>query len=227
MNFAFKIAVLAGAVLLGVAAAPKTVGWSSSVSLTTKGNYLLGNPEAAVRLTEYVSYTCKDCARFQIQSDGVLLLAYVPSGRLAIELHPMIESPIDLTAAMLASCGPKEKYFMNHNALLRSQANWIKPITHASSVQRSRWAGPHLGTRNRAIAADFGLYAVMATRGYDRQTIERCLNDQAMASRITAQSDAARAAGVTKTPSFSLGGDLLKNTHDWASLRPQLDESLN
>ena len=67
----------------------------------------------------------------------------------------------------------------------------------------------------------------MATRGYDRQTVERCLTDKAVADRIIAQSNAARASGVTKTPSFALGLDLLKNTHDWASLRPQLDESLN
>lgn len=227
MNRAFKIAALAGAALLGVAAAPKTVGWSSTVSLTAEGHYLLGNPKAAVRLTEYVSYTCKDCARFQMQSDGVLLLAYLPSGRLNMVVSPLIESPIDLTAAMLANCGPKEKFFMNHNALMRSQVNWIKPLAHASSAQRSRWAGPDLGARGRAIAADFGLYAVMATRGYDRQTVERCLTDKAVADRITAQSNAARAAGVAKTPSFSIDGNLLKGTHDWASLRPQLDESLN
>ncbi len=227
MNHGFKIAALVAAALLCVAAAPKSVGWSRTVSLTPAGYNLLGNPKAAVRLTEYVSYTCKDCARFQMQSDGVLLLAYLPSGRLAIELHPVIESPIDLTAAMLANCGPKEKFFMNHNALLRSQPGWIKPLAHASNIQRHRWAGPELGARNRAIAADFGLYAVMATRGYDRQTVERCLTDKAVANRITAQSTAALAAGVTKTPSFSLGGNLLKDTHDWASLRPQLDESLN
>lgn len=218
---------MAGAALLCLAAAPKSVGWSITVSITAQGLYLLGNPKAAVRLTEYVSYTCKGCAQFQTQSDGVLLLAYLPSGRLAIELAPVIENPIDLTAAMLANCGPKEKFFMNHNALLRSQANWIKPLASASVVQRSRWAGPSIGVRNRAIAADFGLYTVMATRGYDRQSLERCLNDEAMAGRLTAQSDAARASGVTKTPSFSLGGNLLKHTHDWASLRPQLDESLN
>jgi hypothetical protein len=227
VNRSFNTAVLAAAALLGVAAAPKTVGWSSTVSLTADGYYLLGNPKAAVQLTEYISYTCADCARFQVQSDTVLLLAYVPSGRVNIVVRPVIENPIDLTAAMLARCGPKEKFFMNHNALLRSQAQWIKPLAHASSVQRSRWAGPDLGARNRAIAADFGFYAVMATRGYDRQSVERCLMDKAMADRITAQSNAARAAGVPKTPSFSLGDDLLKDTHDWASLRPQLDESLN
>lgn len=227
MKRVLRSAVIAGAALLCLAAAPKSVGWSSTVSTTPEGYLLLGNPKAGVRLAQYTSYTCPGCAQFQTQSDGVLLLAYLPSGRVAIELHPVIENPIDLAAAMLANCGPKEKSFMNHNALLRGQTKWIKPLAHASSVQRSRWAGAELGARNRAIAADFGLYAVMAARGYDRQSVERCLTDKAMAGRITAQSNAARAAGITKTPSFSIGGNLLKNTHDWASLRPQLDESLN
>ena len=89
MKHALKSAAVAGAALLCLAAAPKSVGWSSSVSTTTDGYLLLGNPKAAVRLTEYVSYTCTGCARFQVQSDGVLLLAY--GGYLGAALKPRLE----------------------------------------------------------------------------------------------------------------------------------------
>jgi protein-disulfide isomerase len=200
--------------------------WSRAILRTPAGTTVLGNPQAKVRLTQYVSYTCAECARFQVEADAVLQLAYVPSGRLGIEVHHVIRDPIDLTAAMLANCGPKEKFFLNHAALLYGQARWLKPLAGASSVQRGRWVQPELGARNRAIAADFKLYDVMATRGYDRQSVERCLTDKAMADRLDAQSKAAIAAGVTATPGFAINGKLLLNTHDWAKLRPQLDESL-
>lgn len=217
--------LLAGALL--AAAAPPPGGWSRAITLTKAGSHLIGNPDARVRLTEYASYTCRDCAAYNIQSEGVLGLAYIPSGRVAVEVRLLTETPVDLAAAMLASCGDPARFPLNHNGLLRSQSRWMELLPHATAAQRQRWNHPDLGTRNRAIAADLKLYDVMVSRGYDRQTLERCLSDEAMAKRLKSVSVAAVAAGVTKSPGFSINGNLLSNTHDWASLRPQLDESLN
>lgn len=226
MQTSLKFAVLTGAALLGVAAAPQGMGWTNAINLSSAGNPVMGNPAAGVRLTEHVSYSCAECARYNIQSDAVLKLAYVPSGRIAIEVQLLAENPVDLAAAMLARCGAKERFFLNHNMLLRSQPKWLPMLRSATPSQRQRWTGPDLGTRNRAIAGDFGLYAVMAARGYDRLTVDRCLNDKVLGARIAAGSAAAIAAGAIETPGFSINGKLLEKTHDWASLRPQLDESL-
>lgn len=180
-----------------------------------------------MRLTEYASYTCRDCAAYNIQSEGVLGLAYIPSGKVAVEVRLLTETPIDLATAMLASCGDPARFPLNHNALLRSQAKWMELLLHATAAQRQRWNHPDLGTRNRAIAADLKLYDVMISRGNDRQMLERCLTDEALAKRLQAVSATAVADGVFKTPGFSINGNLLNKTKDWASLRPQLDESLN
>jgi 2-hydroxychromene-2-carboxylate isomerase len=66
----------------------------------------------------------------------------------------------------------------------------------------------------------------MFSRGYDHQDLDRCLADEALAQRLKAISARAISAGVTKSPSFSINGNLLSNSHDWAKLRLQLDESL-
>ena len=211
--------------MLLVAAAPPG-GWSRAIALNPDGSHLIGNPNAPVRLTEYASYTCRDCAAYNLQSEGVLGLAYVPSGRVSIEVRLLTETPVDLAVAMLASCGDPSRFPLNHNALLRSQAKWTALLPHATGAQRQRWNHPDLGTRNRAIAADLKLYDIMTSRGYDRQTLERCLADEALAKRLKAVSALALAAGVTKSPGFSINDNLLSNTHDWATLRPQLDESL-
>ena len=217
---------LAASVGVLAAGAWAQTNWSRAMERTPRGTNVLGNPQGKVRLTQYVSYTCADCAHFQVEADAVLQLAYVPSGRLAIEVHHLIRNPIDLTAAMLANCGAKEKFFLNHSALLFGQVRWLQPLTGATAAQRRRWEQAELGARNRAIAADFKLYEVMAARGYDRQRVERCLTDTAMAARLEAQGKAAIDAGVTTSPGFAINGKLLLNTHDWTSLRPQLDESL-
>lgn len=218
---------MALAAVLLTAAAPPPGGWYRAVSLTPEGGHLIGNPDAPVRLIEYASYTCRDCAAYNLQSEGVLGLAYLPSGRVAVEVRLLTETPIDLATAMLASCDDPARFPLNHNALLRSQARWMELVPHATAAQRQRWNHPDLAARGRAIAADLKLYDVMMSRGYDRQTLDRCLSDSALAARLKAASSAAIAAGVTRTPGFSISGKLLRNTHDWATLRPQLDESLN
>ena len=196
------------------------------IAWTSEGGHLIGNPQAPVRLIEYASYTCRECSAYNLQSEGVLGLAYLPSGRVAVEVRLLAETPIDLATAMLASCGDPARFPLNHNALLRSQTRWMELLPHATSAQRQRWTDPDLGTRNRAIAADLKLYEIMVGRGYDRQTLERCLTDEAMASRLRTASSKAILAGVSQSPGFSINGKLLDRTHDWASLRPQLDESL-
>lgn len=225
MKPGLKAALLAVGAGLALAAAPPG-GWTRSIVVTAEGGHMIGNPAAPVRLTEYASYTCRECAAYNLQSEGVVGLAYLPSGRIAVEVRLLTETPVDLATAMLASCGDPRNFFRNHNAFLRSQGKWMAPLAHASGIQKQRWKHPDLGTRNRAIAADLKLYDVMGGRGYDRQQLERCLNDKTMAARLTAASQAAVALGVAKTPGFSINGTLLKNTHDWAALRPQLDESL-
>ncbi len=225
MRIGLKAGILSAAAMLVVAAAP-TNGWTRTVAITPLGSHLIGNPAAKVKLVEYVSYTCPHCARFQTESEGVLQLAYLPSGRIAIEVRHMLRDPIDLTVALLTNCGSKDKFVLNHSAMLRSQATWTAPIAKSTPAQRQRWTTGEFATRNRAIAGDLKLYEAMASRGYDRTTLDRCLSDKAMAQRLVGQTKAGVDAGVNKTPSFAINGKLLDKTDTWAELRPQLDESL-
>ena len=226
MRSGSKLAALGAAALLVMGAAPAGMGWTSKVGTSANGQPLLGNPASDVILTEYVSYTCRDCYTFALDGDAVLKLAYVPSGRLAREVQLLGDSPVELAAAMLAHCGPPGRFFVRHTALLYSQRKWLPMLTRATGVQRGRWSQPGLGNRNRAIAGDMGFYAIMASTGLDRLTVDRCLADQALADRIARDTAAAHDSGVVAAPSFAINGKLLNNTTTWASLRPQLDESL-
>ncbi|MFC0590540.1 DsbA family protein [Novosphingobium aquiterrae] len=225
MNRLIKILAIAAASTLSIAAGP-AANWNVAVALTPTGSHVLGNPAAKVKLTEFVSYTCPHCAHFESEADATLRLGYVRPGKVSVEVRHMLRDPIDLTAAMLTNCGSKDKFFLNHGMFMRSQATWIKPMMTASSAQRTRWTSGDLGARNRAIAADFHFYEMMATRGYDRISVDRCLADKAMAERLSKQAQAASDLGVQSTPSFAINGALLAGTNEWSVLKPQIDLAL-
>ena len=55
--------------LLCCAAFPATAatsgfGWNTTVTLSPMGGHVLGNPGAAIKITEYASYSCHFCAEF-------------------------------------------------------------------------------------------------------------------------------------------------------------------
>jgi len=222
-GFAFlAVAALASA----AGAAPKTVGWNYVVNLGADGSHVLGNPAAPVKLAEYISYTCPHCAHFTTEAEAPLRIGYLSSGKVSIEVRHLLRDPIDLTVAMLTNCGPKEKFFLNHAAFMRSQNTWMKPLINASAAQKQRWVSGTLVQRNQAIATDFHFYAIMQSRGYDRTTTDKCLADQALAQRLGKQAQQGYSLGIRSTPAFTINGKLLDDTSEWSELRPQLDASL-
>lgn len=214
------------AIAAAPAPAPRKANWSAMVTLTPGGGHMLGNPAAQLKLTEYVSYTCPHCSDFEIQSDTPLRLAYVPSGKLSVEVRHLVRDPVDLTAALLANCGAKEKFFGNHAALMRSQKTWFAIYSKPGKAQQTRWTSGTMPARSMAIASDLGFYRIMATRGYDRPTLDRCLSDVTMAQRLAEQTEQAHKLDIHGTPSFAINGMVLIATHDWATLRPQLEARL-
>lgn len=219
--------LLRPALLIAVAAA--TIGasppmdWNRVVTRTPQQSNVLGNPAAKIKLITFVSYTCPHCRAFELESDAGLKMKYIRSGKVSVEIRHVVRDPIDLTVAMLTNCGPKEKFPLNHSAFMRSQPVWIETLARSGKTQQARWTAGALPARARNIANDFRFYQIMATRGYDRVTIDRCLADVGLAQRLAAGSEAAAKLGVDHTPSFALDGALLYGTDGWSLLQPQIE----
>lgn len=225
------LAALCGAVLLTAAGkpapAPAKVDWNTVVARTPLDSHLLGNPNAPVKLVEYISYTCPHCAHFEAESDAQLRIGFVATGKGSIEVRSFVRDPIDLTVALLAHCGPPSKFFANHSTFLRHQTTWMAPLASLTEAQRARWSNPDFAARTRAIAGDLGLYSLMEARGYDRPALDRCLADKALGERLAQHTkDAAEKDFVNGTPSFLLGGVPLSGTYTWAALKPQIEARL-
>lgn len=225
MNFKAiaRAAVLAGAALLSVGAT--STNWNTTVA-ETDGGHRIGNPDAKVKLAEFVSYTCPHCAAFTKEGEAPLQLGYIGTGKVSVEVRHLIRDPIDLTAAMLTNCGPASKFPQNHTAFMREQDRWIAPLGNPTAAQKQRWTAAGAAGR-RAIAGDFGFYGIMERRGYRRTDVDRCLADEAMARKLaeTSAKDWDR-PGIEGTPSFAINGVTMPGTHSWKSLEPQIKQFL-
>ena len=222
------LAGLAGMSLVAKNAEARTpMNWNTHVVQTPEGGHRVGNPDSKVQLIAFVSYTCPACGRFEQEADGPMRIAYVAPGQLSIEVRHFIRDPIDLTAALAAQCGPKDRFFLNHAALFSKQAQWLKVAQEAGASTRLRWRTGSERERMMAIAHDMGFHQIMASRGIDRMTLNACLGDTAKARKIAADSAASvEKYGINGTPSFVMDGEYLPGVHNWATLAPLLAERL-
>jgi protein-disulfide isomerase len=223
-----RLALAALTALTAVAATAQGAAkgnWMTTVAQTDAG-HRIGNPAAKVKVTEYISYTCPHCAAFAREGEAPLQIGYIETGKINLEIRHLIRDPVDLTAAVLANCGPPAKFMQNHQAFMLGQDKWIGPLVTASSVQKARWRVPGAVGR-RAIASDFKFYDLMERRGYTRVQADKCLADEALARKIATAADKDwKLPGVEGTPTFSINGLILAGTASWKSLESQLDARL-
>lgn len=216
-----RMIALAAVAVLGIAA---DTPWHATVAVSDRA-HTIGNPAATVTLTEFVSYSCPHCATFALQGDPPLQLAYIGTGKVKVEVRPVIRNSVDTVATMLAQCGDSDRFIRNHAMFMLTQRSWLTAAQRATQGQIARWTGADKPAARRAIASDLGFYALMETRGYSRVEVDQCLADDAKAALLEANTEAdAVQFGVTHTPSFALDGKLLEEVHEWRALEAALGE---
>lgn len=233
MKVAIRAATLVACAALTVGAtgktsrslAPAATNWNAQTAVTANGSHQLGNPDAPVKLTEYVSYTCSHCAHFHKESDPVLRVTAVPKGQVAVTVTNLLRNPIDLTVALLANCGDPKRFFVRHGAFFATQETWLAKAGKMSEAQQQRWYQGKLIDRMRAVASDFGFYAMVSGWGISRVQADACLADEAMLDKLRAQQEEVARLGIDSTPSFTLNGAVLPD-HDWASVSKAITTKL-
>ncbi|MET0241183.1 MAG: thioredoxin domain-containing protein [Sphingobium sp.] len=213
---AFLLALFAA--IPAVAQAP--ANWTRTVTLAPGGAYVLGNPRAS-RLIEYVSYTCPHCAAFMAEASGPLRSNWVRRGLISIEVRNAIRDRYDLTAAVLARCGGKARFFDDHEALFANHAAWMTKV-QAYDAGNPAPAGDEAAVLE-GIATGTGLSDLMVKRGLPVAQQRACFADKATLTLLSAMArDAWDVKKIGGTPSFSVAGKAIPDAHDWATLRPAL-----
>lgn len=207
----------------GSAPASAARPWSATVTVSSIGAHLVGNPAAKVRLVEYFSYTCSHCAEFAADGDTPLKTQYVDKGTVLFEYRNFVRDPVDMTAALLARCGGPKAFAANHHAIFMAQPVWLKKVEQATAAQQAAWSQGSTGDQARRIAADTGLDALMRARGYSAAQLDACVDSEVAQAEILAMTNIGRGADrVRGTPTFFVNGRQAGVT-SWAALKSQLD----
>lgn len=204
--------------------APEGTNWTDVVTVTPEGGYMIGNPDAPLKLVEYASHTCGACAVFAQTGKPPLKEKYIPTGVVSFELRNLVRDPIDLSIATLVRCGPKE------NMLPLADEAWgaLNDIFASAETNNARLqAAGELPVEQRfiAIADSVGLIDFFAARGLSADQSRNCLADrtkvEGIANASTRQSED---LNVQATPTFLLNGRKL-DVNQWPQLEPLLQRA--
>lgn len=216
----------AGTLLVGAVAtfgAPAKPGWLQTFTVTDKGSHIIGNPAAPTKIVEYMSYTCGHCANFEKDDAPLLKGQYVATGKASFEIRNLVLNPVDLTAAMLARCGGKDRFFGNHKHLLATQNIWLGKANMISKATNAKLQSKDYTGYMTGVYVETGLSTIMQQRGITLVQGKKCVADKASFDAVIAMSDEGRKLGVNGTPSFLINGMLQDHMHNFQEIKSALD----
>lgn len=144
----------------------------------------LGNPDAKVKVVEYMSMTCSHCADFHNKTFAEIKTKYIDTGKIYFVIREYPLDPLAAAGFMLARNAPGGKYFEVVSYLFKTLREWAFVDD------------PLSGLRN--VSKQFG---------YSPATFEATLTDQKLLDDLNAtRKRGADEFGVTGTPTFFING---------------------
>ncbi|MGQ2969343.1 MAG: DsbA family protein [Allorhizobium sp.] len=168
----------------------------------------LGDPNAPVKVIEYMSMTCPHCAHFHENTFEAIKTKYVDTGKVYFVLRefPFPQDTASLAAFMLARCTTEDKFFPFVSMLLKQQRTWAAPTdgdVRGAMLQLSK-----LG-------------------GFTQETFDACLTNAQLAGDVSAVRDrGAEEFGVQSTPTFLINGKAYSGDMSVDSMSALIDSLL-
>jgi protein-disulfide isomerase len=208
-------------------AAPNGGDWTEQVSATPQGGFLMGNPNAPVKLIEYASLTCPHCRDFTKNAADPLRDKYVKTGQVSWEFRNFVLNPLDVAATLLARCQGPGPFFKLSEQTYADQDAWVKKFNDAGEAELKRISALPEDQQFLALAKASGLDQFFRARGLPEAKINACLADKGALQRIVALRElGTNEDKVTGTPAFLLNGELQENVFDWPTLEGKLREKI-
>ncbi|MCY7270601.1 MAG: DsbA family protein [Sphingomonas bacterium] len=211
--------------------APNGGDWSTVVAQTPEGGFVMGNPNAAVKLIEFGSMTCPHCREFDETGMKPLTDQYVKTGKVSFEFRNYVRDGYDMAASVVARCGGPSSFFGLTRQLYTDQPEWIAKIQGADPAQMQAIAAlaPNQQLAEVAKIAGFPQWAAM--RGLPATKTAACLADpEAPTKLVQMQADATTAyPDLPGTPSFILNGKMIEikaGSTPWSQVETALKEAI-
>jgi protein-disulfide isomerase len=208
-------------------AAPNGGDWTEIATMTDRGGFLLGNPNAPVKLIEYASITCPHCAEFAEAGGAALRDRYVRSGQVSWEYRPYLLFPSDPGVFLMLRCIGPAAFFRTAEQLYADQRNWVGRLQALPQDQAAQIdALPTPALKAAAYVRASGLDQFFRQRGIPEARMNQCLADPAALQQygeMTRRGDSED--GVTGTPTFLINGEH-QDAGRWSELEPLLRRAI-
>lgn len=197
-------------------APPAGKAWKEVVAANAEGGYVMGNPQAPVKLVEYGSLSCPHCAKLAQEGFPTLVDKYVNSGKVSLEFRSFAIHPQDVPLTMLTQCGGTDTFFPLAEELYKN----FDAVTEAT--MKGADAANKLGNlpdnqRFVALAQTLGFTDFFAARGLSKDQQNACLADFSKAAQVAKYSESYSAQGIDSTPTLLINGTKV-NGATWAEL---------
>jgi protein-disulfide isomerase len=203
--------------------------WADVVNATSAG-FMMGNPNAKVKLVEIGSLSCPHCKAFEDEGVPALIDKFVKPGKVSWEFRPyIIHGPIDMAADLIVRCNGVKTFFPLVQAMYKDQAALMAKIEAAPQDKVAQIQNLPTNQIFVAMANLLGLQDWAAARGVPQAKSNQCLSDQKMIDHeVELTSDVnIQYPEFTGTPAFIVNGKMLpKEIAGWDKLEPQLQDSL-
>lgn len=201
--------------------------WTKLVKTTPEGGYLMGNPNADVKLIEFGSMTCGHCADFAEGGAKQVIDKYVKSGRVSFEFRNFVRDPLDITVSLITRCAGPDKFFALTDQAFVSQKEFFQTIQASPADQQAQLQqlqGPEAIPVYARLA---GLQQWAAQRGVPSAKLQQCLANRAEIDRLVQMNGdtTTQFPEFSGTPGFVINGKLVKGS-TWEILEPELRAAL-
>ena len=171
-----------------------TAAPTPTVTISTDDDPIIGDPNAPITIIEFSDFQCPFCARFYTQTLPLIQEKYIDSGKVKLIFRDYpINSihPNAMPAAIASECANEQGKFKEmHDILFEKQREW---------------------QRSTDVRSLFSSYAA----GFELQNdvFDACINSDKYVNEINNDLIAGKKYGVTGTPSFFIGNDVIGYIH--------------
>ncbi len=211
----------------GEAPGGETAGkiWTDTVTKTAEGGYSIGNPNAKVKLIEYLAVTCSHCADFEETGYPELINDFVNKGTVNLEIRNFLLTPYDIPISILTRCSDEAAYLPLTRKFYQNQREYL---TKLQSIDPAKMEGiiklPD-NQRFNAMAQEMGILELFKESGVSDDQAKACLSNPDNAKQLIAMTEkAAKELKVAGTPTFFLNGTILEDMN-WPRLKVKLKEA--
>lgn len=219
---------IAPAAPVAATAAPAGQKWADVVSKTAEGGFVMGNPNAPVKLIEYGSRLCPFCARFDAEGFPALRDGPIAQGKLSYEFRDYpVHGPADFGPTVLGQCVDPSIFFPLLDQMMSNQQQILGDEAHEGALFKTVADMQKAGAKPAQIATAFaeqaGYMAFVQQRGVPEAKARACLADPKAYDAIAKLTDdAGQKYQVAGTPTFIVNGQVAQNVNGWEQLKPIL-----